>query len=152
MPELPEVEILGRHLRPLIRGQTICRVQVNRPQVLSPTKPRELQRVLTGATFKQLKRRGKYLLFELRPKNSRDKVILLGHLGMTGRMFVACKNEPLPKHAAVVLDLGTHNFIYEDTRYFGRLTLDLSPIAKLGPEPLDGEFTPEMFARELQRS
>ena len=152
MPELPEVEILGRHLRPLIRGQTICRVQVNRPQVLSPTKPRELQRVLTGATFKQLKRRGKYLLFELRPKNSRDKIILLGHLGMTGRMFLARKSEPLPKHAAVILDLGAHSFIYEDTRYFGRLTLDLTSVEKLGPEPLDGNFTPEIFARELKRS
>ena len=79
-----------------------------------------------------LSRRGKYLLFELRSKNRRKTVIVLGHLGMTGRMFLARKDEPLPKHAAVVFDLGGENFIYEDTRYFGRLTLDLSPVAKLG--------------------
>lgn len=150
MPELPEVEILARHLRPLLRGKIIRRVRVNRPKVLSPTMPRELKRTLTGATFKNLTRRGKYLLFEL--QNSRGKIILLGHLGMTGRMFLARKKEPLLKHAAVVMELERWNFIYEDTRYFGRLTLDLSPVGKLGPEPLDGEFTPELFARELKRS
>jgi formamidopyrimidine-DNA glycosylase len=31
---------------------------------------------------------------------------LLGHLGMTGRMFLARKGEPLPKHAAVIFNLG----------------------------------------------
>ena len=67
-------------------------------------------------------------------------------------MFLAPKKEPLPKHAAVVLDLGAKKFIYEDTRYFGRLTLDLSSVEKLGPEPLDENFTPEIFARELKRS
>ena len=77
---------------------------------------------------------------------------LLGHLGMTGRMFLAGRNEPLPKHAAVVFDLGAKNFIYEDTRYFGRLTLDISAVAKLGPEPLDESFSPEFFARSLKNS
>ena len=71
---------------------------------------------------------------------------------MTGRMFVALKNEKLPKHAAVVFDLGDQNFIYEDLRYFGRLTLDFSALEKLGPEPLDNDFTPGIFARELKRS
>ena len=52
----------------------------------------------------------------------------------------------------MVLDLGTSHFIYEDTRYFGRLTLDLSSVEKLGPEPLDKNFTPENFARALKRS
>lgn len=152
MPELPEVEILARHLRPLLRSKTIRQVRINRAKVLSPTTPREFRRRLQGATFKNLTRRGKYLLFELRLPNSRDKIILLGHLGMTGRMFLAKKNLPLPKHAAVILDLGAKNFIYEDTRYFGRLTLDLASAEKLGPEPLDGKFTPEIFARDLKRS
>jgi formamidopyrimidine-DNA glycosylase len=48
--------------------------------------------------------------------------------------------------------LGRENFVYEDTRYFGRLTLDLSAVEKLGPEPLDKKFSPEIFARELKRS
>ena len=152
MPELPEVEVLARHLRPLLRGKTIRNVVVRRAKVLRPTSRREFQKILAGAKFMDLSRRGKYLLFELRSQTSGQRVPLLGHLGMTGRMFVAKKNEPLPKHAAVIFELGRQNFIYEDTRYFGRMTLDLSAIKKLGPEPLDKEFTPEIFARALKRS
>jgi formamidopyrimidine-DNA glycosylase len=152
MPELPEVEVLARHLRPLLCGRTIREVDVRRQKVLHPTSVAKFKKKLRGAKFLGLTRRGKYLLFELRPKHSRDQIVLLGHLGMTGRMFLARKMEPLPKHAAVILNLGANNFIYEDTRYFGRLTLDLSSVEKLGPEPLDKKFTPEIFSRELKRS
>ena len=152
MPELPEVEILARHLRPLLRGKTIRSVDVRRAKILKPTSLRAFQNNLTGAKFADLSRRGKYLLFELRSKTSGKPVMLLGHLGMTGRMFVAPKNEPLPKHAAVVFDLGRQHFIYEDTRYFGRMTLDVSAVAKLGPEPLGDDFQPATFAQALKRS
>lgn len=152
MPELPEVEILVRHLRPLLRGQTIRGVKVRREKILKPTSLRAFQKALSGAKFSGLARRGKYLLFELRAKTSGRPLSLLGHLGMTGRMFVAPKNKPLPKHAAVVFDLGRQNFIYEDTRYFGRMTLDVSATAKLGAEPLSDDFQPATFAQALKRS
>lgn len=152
MPELPEVEILARHLRPLLRGKTIRAVEIRRAKVLQPTSPARLKTKLRGAKFLNLTRRGKYLLFELRPKNSRASIQLLGHLGMTGRMFLAAKKEPLPKHAAVILDLGAHHFIYEDTRYFGRFTLDVSAAEKLGPEPWDEIFSPEFFQQQLKKS
>jgi formamidopyrimidine-DNA glycosylase len=152
MPELPEVEVLARHLRPLLQGKIIRGVEVRREKVLQPTSLRQFQKVLTGTKFTGLSRRGKYLLFELRSKTSGKSITLLGHLGMTGKMFLAWKDEPLPKHAAVVFDLGRENFIYEDTRYFGRMTLDLSAVKKLGPESLDKEFSPEIFAQALKRS
>ena len=152
MPELPEVEILVRHLRPLLLGKTIRAVQVRRAKVISPGPPRELSRVLTGAKFKTLTRRGKYLLFGLYSQTRRKEVLLLGHLGMTGRMFLARKSEPLPKHAAVVLELGRANFIYEDPRYFGRFTLDVSAVEKLGPEPLGKLFSTAEFVRQLKKS
>ena len=152
MPELPEVEILARHLRPLLRGKTIRGVDVRRSKILKPTSRRAFSKILVGAKFEGLSRRGKYLLFELRAKTSGKPLALLGHLGMTGRMFVARKNQPLPKHVAVVLDLGRQNFIYEDTRYFGRMTLDVSAVTKLGPEPLSDDFQPATFARALKRS
>jgi formamidopyrimidine-DNA glycosylase len=151
MPELPEVEVLARHLRPVLRGKSICSVRVNRAKVLKPTSERELKRVLTGAKFKALTRRGKYLLFDFQSPAGKT-VTLLGHLGMTGKMFVAGKDEPLPKHAAVVLELNRGVFVFEDTRYFGRMTLDLSSVAKLGPEPLSEDFSPAGFAKELKRS
>jgi len=152
MPELPEVEVLARHLRPLIRGKTIRDVTVHRAKVLLPTRPREFRRTLRGAKFIGLSRRGKYLLFQLRAKSGGKPISLLGHLGMTGRIFLASKDWPLPKHTAVALDLGKNNLIYEDTRYFGRLTLDTSAVTRLGPEPLDDGFKADTFAQLLKRS
>jgi formamidopyrimidine-DNA glycosylase len=152
MPELPEVEVLACYLRPVIRGKTIRGVQVRRTKVLRPTSLREFQKTLVGAKFKDLSRRGKYLLFELHSKSSGKPVTLLGHLGMTGRMFLLRKDDPIPKHAAVIFDLGREKFIYEDTRYFGRMTLDLTPVLKLGPEPLSNDFQPIPFSETLKRS
>jgi formamidopyrimidine-DNA glycosylase len=150
MPEMPEVEVLVRHLRPRLCGKTIHSVKVYRARATRPTPAREFEKIVAGAKFKSLSRRGKYLLFEFQPKNSKKTFTVLGHLGMTGRMFTARKNGELPRHAAVVFDLGDRNFIYEDWRYFGRMTLDLSPIEALGPEPSD--MTLDTFEESLKRS
>jgi formamidopyrimidine-DNA glycosylase len=160
---MPEVEILARHLRPLLRGKTIRSASVRRDRATRPTPPREFEKAVAGAKFKELTRRGKYLLFQLkgsrvrtpgikegRRKSGPAVLTLLGHLGMSGRMFVALKKEKLPKHAAVIFDLGDRNFIYEDRRYLGRMTLDLSPLTELGPEACD--FSPETFATALKGS
>jgi formamidopyrimidine-DNA glycosylase len=152
MPELPEVEVLVRHLRPLLCGKTIRAVDVRRAKVLRPTSLRAFQAALVGAKFTDLSRRGKYLLFDLRAKIPAKPLKLLGHLGMTGRMFLAKQGGPIPKHAAVVFDLGREIFIYEDTRYFGRMTLDLASVEKLGPEPSGNDFQPTTFGEALKRS
>lgn len=151
MPELPEVEILARHLAPLLNGKTVRAVEVRRAKVLRPTSARQLTKSLVGAKFAHLRRRGKYLLFDLKKKGE-GPLTCLGHLGMTGRMFLQPHNAALPKHAAVVLDLGPLQFIYEDTRYFGRFTLDTTAVESLGPEPLSDEFTVAGFAAALKRS
>jgi len=152
MPELPEVEVLARHLRPLIRGRTVRGVTIRRAKVLRPTSPQKLRQALLGARFAGLSRRGKYLLFQLRVRSGDQRVTLLGHLGMTGRIFLTRKKRRLPKHAAVVLDLGHVNLVYEDTRYFGRMTLDTAAVDRLGPEPLAADFNQADFARSLKRS
>src|ERR1041385_2673739 len=139
MPELPEVEVLVRHLAPLLESRKIQRVEVRRPKIVAPTTLEEFSQKLLGATFLGLLRRGKYLLFEVRGRNGKD-FPLMGHLGMTGRMYLAPAKNALPKHAAVVFGFGAENFIFEDTRYFGRLTLDTQPLAELGPEPLSDAF------------
>ena len=125
---------------------------MRRARVISPTSLKQFKRTLVGAKILELERRGKYLLFQLQPLRGRNPLRLVGHLGMTGRMFVAPQGAPLPKHAAVVLSIGRERFIYEDTRYFGRLTLETSAIAKLGPEPLGKDFIREGFAAALKRS
>ena len=152
MPELPEVEVLVRHLRPLICGRTIRGVRIRRARVLTPTSPGQLQRALRGATFTGLSRRGKYLVFELRCPGRRTPLTLVGHLGMTGRMYLVPRRSPLPKHAAVVLDLGRELFVYEDARYFGRFTLDTRALARLGPEPLGKDFSAPIFGAALALS
>jgi formamidopyrimidine-DNA glycosylase len=120
--------------------------------VLAPTSVRRFAGSLKGARFLDLSRRGKYLLFRLSVPAAKRDLKLVGHLGMTGRMYVVPARAPLPKHAAVVLELGREKFIFEDTRYFGRLTLDGSAISRLGPEPLGGDFTTASFGEGLQRS
>ena len=152
MPELPEVEVLVRHLAPMLEGKTIRGVQVRRERVLWPTTEAGLKRELRGAKFVGVIRRGKFLLFTLRRSTGRSTFTLLGHLGMTGRMFLQPVNAPVAKHAAVVLALGKLDFVFEDTRYFGRFTLDTGPIKSLGPEPFGDELTPGYFAEALRRS
>ena len=152
MPELPEVEVLARHLAPLLPGKRIREVDVLRAKVVRPDSAADFRHQLLGATFTGLSRRGKYFLFELRRPKTREPFVLLGHLGMTGKIYLTGKKEPLPKHAAVVLDLGSANFVYEDTRYFGRMTFDLSSIEALGPEPLSDAFEPKSFGEALRRS
>jgi formamidopyrimidine-DNA glycosylase len=151
MPELPEVEVLARHLAPLVRGKTIRTVEVRRAKVIRPTTESQLEQALRHATFTGLRRRGKYLLFDLKRKSA-EHFTCLGHLGMTGRMFLQPVTEALPKHAALVLGLGRLRFVYEDTRYFGRFTLDVSAVESLGPEPLTAEFEADQFGLALKRS
>lgn len=152
MPELPEVEVLVRSLGPLLKNKAVRKVRVRRPKVLRPTSARQLARTLTNGRFLELSRRGKYLLFTLQSAGRPVSVLLVGHLGMTGRMYLQPAGRSLPKHAAVVLELGRENFVFEDTRYFGRMTLDTGAIEKLGPEPLGPDFTVEYFAQALRRS
>src|SRR5262245_35551990 len=152
MPELPEVEVLARHLRPLLKGKRIRAVKVHRARVLGSTSSAQLQRTLQGATFTGVERRGKYLIFEIKQSGVRSTKPLIGHLGMTGRMYLVPAKSILPKHAAVVMDLGRELFVYEDTRYFGKLTLDTRSVSQLGPEPLSEEFDPRTFATALSRS
>lgn len=152
MPELPEVEVLVRHLAPLLRAKIVRSVTVRKAKVLRPTTERGLRTALTGAKFLGLTRRGKYLVFTLRRAGRRETLTVTGHLGMTGRMFLQPKTAPLPKHAVVVLGLGRHAFVYEDPRQFGRFTLDDSAVRALGPEPWAEGFSVAAFHAALRRS
>jgi formamidopyrimidine-DNA glycosylase len=153
MPELPEVEVLVRHLRERLIGKQITEIDVCRPRSIRPTDPKTFRTTLTGGTFESVERRGKFLLFLLKPAKPTQRAIsLLGHLGMTGRMSVVGADVPLPRHVPVRMFLGKDQLIFEDTRYFGRLTLDTTPLADLGPEPLGPEFTSAYLKQAVQRS
>ncbi|MCL4181476.1 MAG: DNA-formamidopyrimidine glycosylase, partial [Verrucomicrobia bacterium] len=88
MPELPEVEVLVRHLRPLLYHRSIQSVEVRRGKVISPTSESKLRRTLVASRFTALTRRGKYLVFSLRHPRREVSFKLVGHLGMTGRIYL----------------------------------------------------------------
>lgn len=82
MPELPEVEVTRRRLAPILVGRRIERVETTKDSYFFLTKPKELERRLTGRTVVRLDRHGKYLLAML---DDGDRLLL--HLGMTGQLF-----------------------------------------------------------------
>jgi len=144
MPELPEVETIRRSLEPHVAGRRILAAEFLCLRVLRGGDPDEMAARLAGRRVIALRRRGKFLLFELE-----GGLILLVHLGMTGKLLMGA--EPGPHtHAIITLESGA--LLYDDSRQFGCLELhDSVParVARLGPEPLEVGF--EEFARGLRK-
>jgi formamidopyrimidine-DNA glycosylase len=141
MPELPEVETTRRGLLPHVVGRRIAGVVVRNPNLRWPV-PRDLRRRLTGERVNAIRRRGKYLLFDL------AKGHLLVHLGMSGRLTLVAHDEPVRKHDHVDLRLeGSRSLRLTDPRRFGAMLWLDDPAERhallkdLGLEPLEAEFT-----------
>jgi len=140
MPELPEVETTRRGLEPLLVGQRI-RAAVVRDRRLRRPVPRQLPRLLAGATIRSLARRGKYLLVDC------GAGTLILHLGMSGRLWVVDGAAPVTAHDHfdLVLESGTVVRL-RDPRRFGLVLwqagdpLAHALLADIGPEPLSAEF------------
>ena len=150
MPELPEVETTVRGLRPVLEGQRIDRVILNRAD-LRRAMPVDLGQRLTGATVTGLGRRAKYGLIDT---DRGDTMIF--HLGMSGRWRVD-PGEPLA-HDHLLLETGAgRSLALNDPRRFGSVDLWRThaiaawpPFAALGPEPLGPEFTADHLARAFK--
>lgn len=151
MPELPEVEVLVRHLAPRLQGRRILEATVHRARSVRPQSAEQMTEALQGATLESVSRRGKYLCFGLRSGQG-TSLSCVGHLGMTGRMYLQPLMAPLPKHAVVTWRFADARFVFEDARGFGRLNLETTPIAALGPEPFDPSWTPERLVERLGNS
>ena len=152
MPELPEVEVLVRHLDPLLRGQQIQGVKVHRARVVRPLAPSTLEQSLVGLRLDGARRRGKFLRFPLISSRSDSPASIVGHLGMTGRMFVRPTSMDVSRHAVVTIQLEGAEWVFEDVRGFGQFHLDESVLSQLGPEPWDPNWTDASFAAALSRS
>ena len=85
MPELPEVEVVRRGLEAHVLHRTVAAVEVLHPRPVRRhlAGPDDFVARLTGRTFSDARRRGKYLWL---PLDTGDA--LLGHLGMSGQMLV----------------------------------------------------------------
>lgn len=173
MPELPEVETVANDLRPHVVGRTILGCDLRRPDIVRHPDPDRFAAIVTGRCVTAMTRRGKYILHHLEsgpdplqplpprggggPSGPEGETLLVVHLGMTGQWRCVAADAPEPDHLHAVLDLDDGRQLrYRDARRFGRLLLGTEEelvahrkLPRLGPEPLDPDFTPEDLYRRL---
>jgi formamidopyrimidine-DNA glycosylase len=167
MPELPEVETVRAGLARLLPGRVIKSV-ANDTEKGFPNAPSDVRQFLVGAEVTDVRRRAKVLLIELS-----SKYTLVTHLKMTGQLVFhsaevhfgaghpsASLVRELPdKSTRVTLDFtdGSKLF-FNDQRKFGWMRLmptvevpNIDFMKKVGPEPLEVQFTWQIMRDRLQR-
>ncbi|HLF25378.1 MAG TPA: bifunctional DNA-formamidopyrimidine glycosylase/DNA-(apurinic or apyrimidinic site) lyase [Anaerolineae bacterium] len=154
MPELPEVETVVRSLRKPLVGRRLKGVTIFWNRTIARPSPASLVKLLPGLRIRAIQRRAKYLVFELsRPPARRVAGCLLIHLKMSGRLDVVPREQAIDKHDRVIFDLDDGRQLrFNDTRKFGRIywVADSEEVTgRLGPEPLNDEFTLDAFRQRL---
>ena len=164
MPELPEVETVRTGLAKLLPGRVVADVWHDWPKSF-PNAPADVAKFLINAKINDIRRRAKVLIIELSSDHS-----LVIHLKMTGqlvfegsaRFAAGHPNDSLigklpDKSTRVIIDFkdGSKLF-FNDQRKFGWMrllpTLELPEIdflKKIGPEPLEDDFTVKDFVERL---
>ncbi|MEM8915621.1 MAG: bifunctional DNA-formamidopyrimidine glycosylase/DNA-(apurinic or apyrimidinic site) lyase, partial [Pseudomonadota bacterium] len=130
---------------------TFSQISVNRPDLRFPI-PKDLARRLTGRPIEAIDRRAKFLLMRFGGGD-----VLIGHLGMSGRMILDEGGRPKEVHDHLVFEIDDGGrLIYNDTRRFGFVDLarqdrlESHPrLAGLGPEPLSPAFNAAYFRKKL---
>ena len=140
MPELPEVETIKNDLMTSLVGQRFTQVTLLWPKSVRQPSPEDFCHELPSQTVENIRRRGKYLLFDL----ANGKKLIL-HLKMTGCLLLQPSSAIPELHTRVILHLdnGT-NLHFLDQRKFGVMWLvddETEVVGFLGPEPLDHRFT-----------
>jgi len=151
MPELPEVETIRRTLAQHINNLKIKDVKLIWSSAVSGWEDQPFEVLVTGRKIKTIDRRGKYLLIRLD-----GDLTLIAHMRMTGRLNYYTEKQEPEKHTHVVFSLDKGEVHFSDVRKFGRiqaiptsLCFSGSSLCKLGPEPLDLEFTPEVLKKRF---
>lgn len=150
MPELPEVETIRRELSFLLVGKRILHVEIRWPRLVERLTPDEFCHRVQGRSITAVRRRGKYLIFDL---DSGEQWIV--HLRMTGQLHVRGADVPPDKHTHALFRLNNGQVLhYRDQRKFGRFYLvedEATVVGGLGPEPLTEDWHPEDLASALAR-
>lgn len=167
MPELPEVETVRRGLSELIIGKTIDGASNDTPKSF-PNSEGDVRQFLGGSVVTTIRRRAKVLMIDL----STDYSLVI-HLKMTGQLVFVSQDtrfgaghpndslvNALPdKSTRVTLEFkdGTRLF-FNDQRKFGWVKLmptaeiaNLPFMQKVGPEPLELDFSVNDFAERFKR-
>ena len=164
MPELPEVETVVRGLNRLILKKKIMQVKHDWPKSF-PNLEKDVNDFMIGAEILKVQRRGKAIIIELN-----NGWALVTHLRMTGQMVYRGEenwgaghpnddflNDLPNKSTRVEIDFEDQTkLFFNDQRKFGYMKLlpepeieELSFFQKLGPEPLEDNFTVEIFKERL---
>ena len=164
MPELPEVETVVRGLNRLILKKKIVQVKHDWPKSF-PNLEKDVNDFMIGAEILKVQRRGKAIIIELN-----NGWALVTHLRMTGQMVYRGEenwgaghpnddflNDLPNKSTRVEIDFEDQTkLFFNDQRKFGYMKLlpepeieELPFFVKLGPEPLEDNFTVEIFKERL---
>lgn len=150
MPELPEVETVRRDLTRSLAGKWITQVEILNAGSLKGATPKGFIREITGQSFTRFGRRGKYLILHLDTGQA-----LVAHLKMTGVLQYQAKGDSLPRAARIIFYFsGGRRLVFSDQRKFGSVELArnagrIPSLQKMGPEPLNKEFTPDVLKERL---
>jgi formamidopyrimidine-DNA glycosylase len=149
MPELPEVETVVRGLRVPLIGHSIESMWCDWENSIGLPDLPEFEARVVGQRVTGVSRRAKFIVIEL------DTDLLLVHLRMTGRLYVAERGSSHEDdrwvHVRFGLD-GGKELRFSDARKFGKvyLTAQLDQVTgKLGPEPLEDVFTLAVFCERM---
>lgn len=152
MPELPEVEITKIGLWAELSHQPELTKIIYHRKDLRWDLPLAAKKIVPQQKLVQLRRRGKYLIFEF------TKSVLISHLGMSGSWRKAAEEETLKKHDHIEFIFSDDlRFIFNDPRRFGFLELikdkadEPEYFKNMGFEPLDKSWTTEGLWEKLRR-
>ena len=155
MPELPEVETVRSGLAGLITGRTILAVHVLHPRPVRRhvPGPSDFESVLVGRTFREPRRRGKFLWL---PLDDGDAIV--AHLGMSGQFRSDLPGTSLQPNTRVIWDLDDGRQLrFVDQRMFGGVWLspegaDLpAEVTHIALDPFDPAFDPVGVAHRIVR-
>jgi formamidopyrimidine-DNA glycosylase len=155
MPELPEVEVVRLGLEAHVLDRPIGPVEVLHPRPVRrhAAGAADLAARLTGRTFTDARRRGKYLWL---PLDSGDA--LLAHLGMSGQLLVQPGTAPDERHLRVRFTLSDGRQLrFVDQRMFGGVSLSSegaelpAEIAHIARDPVDPMFDDDVFVARVRR-
>ncbi|MBA7527575.1 Formamidopyrimidine-DNA glycosylase [subsurface metagenome] len=148
MPELPEVETIKNELPPYIVGRCITSVTLLWDGVVRQPSVEEFYSRLIGQRITEVARRGKYLILGLTSNE-----VLIIHLKMSGSLLLEPASAESNKFTRAILHLDKETHLhFRDPRKLGVMWLveDKNTIVgKLGPEPLEADFTPQLLLERL---